>query len=216
MTTSAVPLLALAGVAGAIILPSPSCMINGQPCPVPVGWQVDWSLYNSSGCMPQLAGSVNNISFDPTHHWGLASLDWSVGRGTWLNSDLNKSTCEATSTANCAELKAAGKVVRCGIYHNVELALQWLESNRAVSEYCAMGEVGLAPGGWPERVFAPILAVYDPSKSDWFLQYTDGQGHKNGTIFNQPRAEGDQFFIDWRNPDGEAETRRGRTPTPQH
>jgi len=58
--------------------------------------------------------------------------------------------------------------------------------------------------------------VYDPSKSDWFLQYTDGQGHKNGTIFNQPRAEGDQFFIDWRNPDGEAETRRGRIPAPRH
>lgn len=38
------------------------------------------------------------------------------------------------------------------------------------------------------------------SVADWFLQYTDGAGHKNGTIFNQPRLEGDQFFIDYRNP----------------
>lgn len=121
---------------------------------------------------------MNNVSFDPVNHWGYASLDWSVGRATWLNPDRNKSTCEATSTANCAELKASGKVVRCGIYHNVELALQWLESNRAV--------------------------MYDSSKADWFLQFTDGQGHKNGTIYNQPREEGDQYFIDWRNPDAAA------------
>jgi hypothetical protein len=37
-----------------------------------------------------------------------------------------------------------------------ELALQWLESNRAV--------------------------MYDPTKADWFLQYTDGLGHKNGVL----------------------------------
>ena len=84
--------------------------------------------------MPELSGSVNNVSFEPEHHWGLASLDWSVGRGTWLNANRNESTCEATTTANCAALKAAGKVTRCGLYHNIELALQWLESNRAVSE----------------------------------------------------------------------------------
>lgn len=59
-----------------------------------------------------------------------------------------------------------------------ELALQWLESNRAV--------------------------MYDESKADWFLQFTDGRGHKNGTIFNNRREEGDQYFIDWRNPDAAA------------
>ncbi len=59
-----------------------------------------------------------------------------------------------------------------------ELALQWLESNRAV--------------------------MYDESKADWFLQFTDGRGHKNGTIFNNHREEGDQYFIDWRNPDAAA------------
>ena len=151
-------------------------MMNGQPCPVPSPWAVDWALANSSACMPSLEGAVNNASFWPAHRWGLASLDWSVGRGAWLNTtDRNASTCEATSARNCQALKAAGLVARCGIYHNVELALQWLESNRAV--------------------------MYDASKADWFLQYTDGRGNKNGTIYNQPRDEGDQFFIDWRNAD---------------
>lgn len=150
-------------------------MINGQPCPVPTPWTVDWSLYNSSALMPTLgSGGVNNLSFAPAHHWGLASLDWSVGRGAWWDpAALNASTCEATSTRNCQALKAAGLVSRCGIYHNVELSLQWLESNRAV--------------------------MYDADKAGWFLQYTDGRGTKNGTIYNEPRAEGDQYFIDYRN-----------------
>jgi len=46
--------------------------------------------------------------------------------------------------------------------------------------------------------------MYDANKADWFLQFTDGMGNKNGTIYNQPRAEGDQFFIDYRNADAAA------------
>lgn len=57
---------------------------------------------------------------------------------------------------------------------NIELALEWIESSRA--------------------------AMYDAARSDWFLQFTDGKGNKNGTIYNEARAEGDQFFIDYRNP----------------
>ena len=30
-----------------------------------------------------------------------------------------------------------------------------------------------------------------------FLQYTDGKGNKNGTIYQEDRAEGDQFFWDF-------------------
>lgn len=162
---------------------SPSCMMNGFPCPLPVGWQVDWSLRNSTAAMPERGGAgVNDTSgFTPApgHFWGMVSLDWQVGEAAWLNtSDLNASTCEATSAANCARLKTSGAVNRCGLYHNVELALQWIESNRAV--------------------------MYDPACADWFLQYTDGDGHKNGTIYNEPRAEGDQFFIDYRNADAAA------------
>ena len=153
---------------------SPSCMMNYQGCPLPANWSVDWSLYNSTIAMPELAGATNNISFTPApgHHWGAVSLDWAVGRGTWLQPDRRASTCEATSAANCRALRQAGLVKRCGIYHNVELALEWIESSRVV--------------------------MFDPSKKDWFLQWP------NGTVFDQPRAEGSQYFIDWRNADAAA------------
>jgi hypothetical protein len=47
----------------------------------------------------------------------------------------------------------------------MELALQWLESQRAV--------------------------MYDPTKAGWFLQYQP-EGYPNGTIYNEARGEGDQ------------------------
>ena len=50
----------------------------------------------------------------------------------------------------------------------MELALEWEESQRKV--------------------------MYDPSKADYFLQYTDGNGHKNGTIYQEDIAPGDQYF----------------------
>lgn len=68
--------------------------------------------------MPELKGEVQNeYSWKPLHHWGMSSLDWQVGEGTWLNTtDRNRSTCEATSIANCLAVKASGAVKRCGIY----------------------------------------------------------------------------------------------------
>ncbi len=78
------------------------------------------------------------------------------------------------------------------MYHNFELGLQWIESERAV--------------------------MYDPTKANWFLQvrlhfnrsfgrvclhsvsnnvclqYTDGKGNKNGTIYNEPIEFGDQYL----------------------
>jgi hypothetical protein len=64
------------------------------------------------------------------------------------------------------------------VYHNIELALEWLESQR--------------------------LVMRDPAKGTWFLQYTDGSGRKNGTIYNEigefpPGVTiGDQYFWDYR------------------
>lgn len=40
--------------------------------------------------------------------------------------------------------------------------------------------------------------MYDPTKAGWFLQYTDGNGNKNGTVYNEPGGPGDQFFWDYR------------------
>ena len=56
----------------------------------------------------------------------------------------------------------------------MELALEWEESQRKV--------------------------MYDPSSADYFLQYTDGTGKKNGTIYNEGITFGDQFFWDFTNP----------------
>ena len=58
---------------------------------------------------------------------------------------------------NCRRLKRQGKAARCFIYHNLELALEWMESQRRV--------------------------MRDPAKRHWFVQYTDGKGAKNGSIY---------------------------------
>ena len=58
---------------------------------------------------------------------------------------------------------------------NMELALEWLESQRAV--------------------------MYDPTKTDYFLQYHFSGASGNGTIYNEARNEGDQFFWNYLNPE---------------
>jgi len=70
--------------------------------------------------------------------------------------------------ANCRALKAAGLAHRCFIYHNMELGLEWLESQRAV--------------------------MYDTPA--YFLQYQQGNPHGviPGTVYNEAREEGDQYF----------------------
>ena len=62
---------------------------------------------------------------------------------------------------------------RCCIYHNMELALGWLESQ--------------------------AKAMDDVTKADYFLQYTDGNGRKNGTIYAENIEFGRQWFWDHRN-----------------
>lgn len=183
MASVVVPVLLLAagaragGGGGCSFLrsPSPSCMLNGEPCPLP-GWAPDWSLRNSTAMMAEhwiWAGPVK-----PIHHWGLLSIDHGCNRGGkqgptnhgWNRLGPAQATCEATSAANCLALKEAGLVTRCGIYHNLELSLQWLESQRAV-----MDEAHVAAG--------------------WFLRFPG-----NGSVFQHDIPEGKQWTIDWRNP----------------
>ena len=57
---------------------------------------------------------------------------------------VDKTNCEEVSTTGCRKLKAAGKASKCFIYHNMELALEWEESQRKV--------------------------MYDPATADYFLQ----------------------------------------------
>ena len=93
----------------------------------------------------------------------------------WSKNGLHNGTIEATSIEGCRLIKANNPKGKCFIYHNMELALESMESQRAV--------------------------MYDPSKAYLFLQYTDGKGNKNGTVYNERQEPGDQFFWDFREPD---------------
>ena len=37
--------------------------------------------------------------------------------------------------------------------------------------------------------------MYDASKADYLLQYTDGNGKKNGTIYQEDIGPGDQVAV---------------------
>lgn len=147
-----------------------TCALNGTACPAP-NWTPTWNLTMSTICQPS-----NSSYFLPPADkpWGLISLDWSVAKSIWDANGPMKGTIEETTTHNCALIKQTSHNTKCFIYHNMELALQAMSSQRVV--------------------------MYDPSKAGLFLQYTDGQGNKNGTIYNEPGGPGDQYFWDYRVP----------------
>jgi hypothetical protein len=152
----------------ALLLPfSPTCALNGVPCPTPT-WTPTWNLTQSTIIQPS-----SPSYFMPNHSWGLISLDWTVADSIWYQGDTQNTSCEATSITGCKMLKEAGLATRCFIYHNSELALQWLESQRVVMQ--------------------------DPSYQDFFLRYTDGKGNKIGEIYNEPIKYGNQYFWDYTN-----------------
>jgi len=124
----------------------------------------------STLCQPSARGY---FAASPDKPWGLISLDWSVAQAIWRQRDPMRSTCEGTTVDGCRMIKAVSPQTRCFIYHNMELALQPQETQRSV--------------------------MYDQRLSGYFLQYTDGRGRKNGTIYNEPFGPGDQYFWDFRN-----------------
>jgi len=103
--------------------------------------------------------------------WGLVSLDWNVGSSVWNASGPHVATVEATSRANCRALRAVHPDLRCFIYHNMELALEALESQRSA----------MFPG----------QPNYDPAL---FLRFP------NGTIYNEPGGPGAQYFWNFTRP----------------
>ena len=148
-----------------------SCALNGG-CPPPL-WEPTYNLTLSTICQPGGSSNADYFIPPPNKPWGFISLDWSVASNIWKNTtNMSKSTEEATSIKNCQMIKSAFPNTRCMIYHNMELALQAFESQRKV--------------------------MYNPQYSDWFLQYTYGNGTKNGTIYNEPGGPGDQYFWDYR------------------
>jgi hypothetical protein len=157
--------LVLVLLAGASAQVSPNCAINALPCAPPT-WTPTWNLTQSTVIEPGHTAGY----FMPTHTYGLISLDWSVARSTWFTGNTTNTTCEATLRENCRLLKAAGKTTRCFTYRNSELALEWLESQRAL--------------------------MSDPANKGLFLQYLPGNsgGVPPGTVYNDPNAYGSQLF----------------------
>lgn len=99
--------------------PNPSCATSGQACPPPT-WVPEWNLTRSTVVQPWCRDV-----FVPAHPWGLISLAWDCSE------DGQE---EAATVATCADLKARGIATRCFMYHNQELALRWLESQRAAMD----------------------------------------------------------------------------------
>lgn len=171
--TSRHPSSATATAATQTRRPSPACIVNGTPCPPP-RWPPNYNLTLATVCQPGGTGNTGYFLPPADSPWGLVSLDWSVGVSLWQRPDPAQSICETVLTDNCRLIKAQSPGTRCFVYHNLELALEWLESQRAV--------------------------MYNASLAPWFLQYTDGHGHKNGTVYNERIGFGDQFFWDFREP----------------
>jgi hypothetical protein len=112
------------------------------------------------GPRPQPCNDSGFIDPAAAAKFGLLSFDWSNGRDVWARYPPAAAPCEEMLVEQAAMVKAISPSSRVFVYRNMELALQWLSSERA--------------------------AMYDPAKAGYFLQYTDGAGHKNGTIYNEP------------------------------
>ena len=152
-------------------------------------WAPNWNLTQASVVQPggpnsnrnnQTAGPGNYWMPADGHTWGLVQIDSSIfdcRNGAHADPDVghahrgNTTSCEAASRDNCRLLKANGKATRCMIYHNWELALEWLESQRA--------------------------AMYDPTKKDLFLQWPNGTLYARGSY---PNGIGMMLFWNYSNP----------------
>ena len=146
-----------------------SCAVNGTSCPLPLGWGT-WNLTLSTVVEPGGDIAPGYYAFPKAGPFGLVCLDWSVAASIWQHNNQSESTIEATLTENCRRIKAVSPSTRCFIYRNLELALQAMESDRAI--------------------------MYDPEKAGWFVP-SAGAG---SSPYNEPGGPGDQFFWDMRVP----------------
>jgi len=142
------------------------CAID-PPCAVPT-WSPVWELNISTVMQPTNYSGLFNPAY--AAKWGLVSFDWSNAMALWWDGtgrNRNKTTCEELLVEQAAKVKAINPKTKVFVYRNLELALQFLSSERA--------------------------AMNNSSLSGYFLKY------RNGTIYNEPITQGDQFFWDFRN-----------------
>ena len=110
--------------------------------------------------------------FTEGYRFGLVSFDWNNAADIWSKNRPMKATCEEALVEQAKMVKSKNPYTRVTVYKNFELALQWLSSERA--------------------------AMYDKSKSDFFLKYQSGS--QKGNIYNEVQGHyGDQFFWNFTN-----------------
>jgi hypothetical protein len=139
--------------------PSGSCATGGRPCPPPP-WAPEWNLTRSTAVQPWCSDA-----FSPAHPWGLISLAWDCSQDGFE---------EAATLAACADLKARGIATRCFMYRNQELALRWLESQRA--------------------------AMDDSARAAWFLRWPNGTLYTEPEASRPHGGFQAQAFWDFRQP----------------
>lgn len=107
-----------------------SCGVDrATPCPVPT-WEPTWDLARSTAIQPCNASGW----YDPEYasKWGLVSFDWSNAKADWLA--VTPHDCEERLVEQCKKIKSINPDVKCFVYRNTELALEWLSSQRAVMD----------------------------------------------------------------------------------
>ena len=132
----------------------PDCLFN-PPCPPPQ-WAPEWQLNLSTATEPGVTYGFLNASFFAK--WGWVSLDWSVAESEWLSPNLAQSTNEEVLVEQARQIKALNPRTRVTVYRQFEAALGWQLSARRV--------------------------MFDAASAGMFVQFTDGRGNKNGTIYD--------------------------------
>lgn len=174
------------------------CITNTSlPCPPPK-WPPNWNLTLATIVNPGTTGFFEPLPGQP---WGLVSLDWQTARSVWGENNSMHATVEATSREGCRRIKASSPGTRCFIYHNVELALTVVESQR----------VAMFPG---EPSYDPRLFVQWPNGTAYsigeqnkgpgvalFWNYTQQAAREYFTratlaALNFPEVDG-TFIDDW-------------------
>lgn len=145
--------------------PAPGPRPPPRPNPGQI-WPANWNLTESHGMSyiePSRAVrfAANQSFIKLERPQALVGLDWTVSVGEWFTKQggAKHAKCEAVSRENCRRIKAAGMAQRCCIYHNMELALGWLESQ--------------------------ATAMDDPAKADYFLQYPNGTVYAEDIVFGR-------------------------------
>lgn len=69
--------------------------------------------------------------FTPQGNYGLMSFDWSNARDVWSSNPTNATNCSQVLVEQARHIKQASPSTKVLVYRNLELGLQWLESERA-------------------------------------------------------------------------------------